>query len=124
MTIHESAEMYLETIYLLSKRLSSVRSIDVCEEMGYSKPSVSRAVGLLKKGDFITVDKNGFITLTQNGEAVAKKIYNRHTVLKELLISFGVDAATASADACKMEHAISDTTYEAIKNYIKNKSKS
>ena len=120
MKIAESGEMYLETILVLSKKLPSVRSIDICEEMGYSKPSVSRAVGILKSGGFIEVDASGFITLTQIGKEVAQKILDRHRVLTELLVKLGVDRERAAEDACKMEHAISDETYAAINKFIDN----
>lgn len=115
MALQESGEMYLETVYLLSKKTGNVRSLDVAEYMGFSKPSVSRAVGLLKKGEFLTVDGDGFLQLTPIGEEVAKKIYERHTILTKYLISIGVDEETASRDACKMEHHISEITFEAIK---------
>ena len=118
MHIQESGEMYLETILVLSKRQGSVRSIDICEEMGYSKPSVSRAVGLLKAGGFILVDEGGFITLTDEGLSLAEKIFDRHTILTKFLTGLGVSETTASADACKMEHAISDESLMAIKNFI------
>jgi len=118
MHIQESGEMYLETILVLTKRLGSVRSIDICEEMGYSKPSVSRAVGLLRSGGFIRVDDGGYITLTDEGRQLAEKIFDRHTVLTRLLIQLGVDEDTASADACRMEHAISDESLEAIKKFV------
>ena len=117
MALHESAEMYLETIYELSQSQSSVRSIDVAESMGYSKPSVSRAVGLLKNGGFITVDHSGHITLTDTGRSVAEKIYERHTVLTNFLVKLGVDPAVATEDACKLEHAISDESLQAIKAF-------
>ena len=117
MHLLESGEMYLETIYVLSKS-GAVRSIDIVEHMGYSKPSVSRAVGLLKNGGFILVDEAGYITLTADGEAVAKKIFERHTVLTEFLISIGVDKDVAADDACKIEHDISDASLEAIKNQL------
>ena len=107
--------MYLETILVLSKKKSAVRSIDVGEYMEFSKPSVSRAIGLLKNGGYVTVDKNGFILLTDAGREIAEKIYERHTVLTKLLVSLGVDGDTAAEDACKMEHAISDTSFAAIK---------
>ena len=109
--------MYLETIFVLSKKNPHVRSIDVCEHLGYSKPSVSRAMGLLKNGGFITVDTNGFITLTESGLEIAHKIYERHTLISKFLTSIGVDEKTASEDACKIEHVISDTSFEAIKKY-------
>ena len=120
MKIQESGEMYLESIYTLSQKLEHVRSIDVCEDMGYSKPSVSRAVGLLKQGGYIEVDALGYITLTDMGLIKAKKVYERHTVLSEFLISIGVDAKTALEDACRMEHTVSDVTLECIKTHLKN----
>ena len=123
MHLQESGEMYLETILRLSKRLSTVRAIDVGEEMGYSKPSVSRAVGLLKKGGYILVDEYGFITLTDSGEKVAKKIFERHTILSKMLIALGVDPETAAEDACRLEHAISDKSFDAIKQHFKNAEK-
>lgn len=118
MHLQESGEMYLETILILSKRRASVRSIDVVEYMGFSKPSVSRAMGLLRNGGYITVDRSGYITLTDDGREVAEKIYERHNVLTEFLIKIGVDEETASEDACKMEHVISDKTFSAIKKNI------
>lgn len=121
MRIQESGEMYLETILLLSQKSGHVRAIDVGEEMGYSKPSVSRAMGLLKNGGFIVVDADGAITLTDAGREIAEKIYARHTLLTKFLISLGVDEETASEDACKMEHSISDTSFEAIKKLTEKK---
>lgn len=118
MAIHESGEMYLETIYVLTKERSDVRSIDVCDHMGYSKPSVSRAVNLLKANGFILIDKDGFITLTDAGLEIGKKIFDRHTLLSALLVRLGVSEETAAEDACKMEHAISDESFEAIKRYV------
>ena len=115
MTVHESGEMYLETILVLSRRQSAVRSIDVAEEMNFSKPSVSRAMGKLKSGGFITIAADGHITLTDKGAAVAEKIYERHTVLTRLLMALGVDEKNAVADACKMEHDLSDETFATIK---------
>ena len=115
MRIQESGEMYLETILLLSQKSGHVRAIDVGEEMGYSKPSVSRAMGLLKNGGFIVVDADGAITLTDTGREIAEKIYARHTLLTKFLIALGVDEETSSEDACKMEHSISDASFEAIK---------
>ena len=120
MHLQESGEMYLETIYVLSKN-GAVRSIDVCEHMGYSKPSVSRAVSLLKQGGFVVVDENGHLTLTEVGKELAEKIYNRHTLITNFLVKLGVDPETASEDACKMEHDISDSTIEAIKNFVNSK---
>ena len=119
MHLQESGEMYLETILILSNSQPSVRSIDICEYMGYSKPSVSRAVGLLKKGGYITVDGGGFITLTESGKYIAGKIYERHTVLTGFLMSLGVPEDTAAEDACKIEHDISDTSFDAIKKAIR-----
>ena len=118
MSIHESGEMYLEAILVLSQKNGFVRSIDVSEYLGYSKPSVSRAVGILKNGNYIVVDKDGSLTLTESGKTIAEKIFERHTVLSKLLIKMGVSEETATADACKMEHAISDESFEAIKNYM------
>ena len=115
MRIQESGEMYLETILRLSQKSGHVRAIDVGEEMGYSKPSVSRAMGLLKNGGFIVIDADGAITLTDAGREIAEKIYARHTLITNFLISLGVDEKTAAEDACKMEHSISDASFEAIK---------
>ena len=117
MSVHESGEMYLEAILVLSKRSGFVRSIDVSEYLGYSKPSVSRAMGILRGGDYIVMDKDGSITLTDSGREIAEKIYERHTVLSRLLIRMGVSEETATADACKLEHAISDESFEAIKRF-------
>ena len=118
MNLHESGQMYLETILVLSKSLPVVRSIDIVEHMGYSKPSVSRAVGLLKNGGFILVDENGYITLTDEGREVAETIFERHNILTEALTRLGVDPEIASEDACKIEHAISDQSIAAIKAYL------
>ncbi|MBQ7329412.1 MAG: metal-dependent transcriptional regulator [Oscillospiraceae bacterium] len=118
MRIQESGEMYLESIYVLLKKNGNVRSVDIAEYMGYSKPSISRAMGLLKDGDFIRIAKDGSITLTRAGIAVAEKIYERHTLLSNLLIRLGVSPEVASEDACKLEHAISDESFEAIKKFI------
>ena len=118
MSLQESGEMYLESIYVLTKKSNTVRSIDVCEYMGYSKPSVSRAIGLLKSGGYVTVDGNGYLSLTQVGKDVAQKIYERHTMLTELLVRLGVPKEIAAEDACKIEHVISDETVEAIRNRV------
>jgi len=118
MALHESAEMYLETIYELSQKQPAVRSIDVAETMGYSKPSVSRAVGLLKQGGYLLMEKDGFLTLTESGIRVARKIYERHTVLSKMLMALGVSKEAAVEDACKIEHVISDETFDAIKNHL------
>ncbi len=123
MSLHESAEMYLETIYQLCQQKSDVRSIDIAEAMGYSKPSISRAVGLLKNDGYLLVDQNGFLTLTEKGTEVAHKIYERHTVLTAALMFLGVDKETAAEDACKIEHNISDKTFEAIKEHMNSRTK-
>lgn len=117
MGVHESGEMYLEAILVLSKKNGFVRSIDVSEYLGYSKPSVSRAMGILRTGEYICVDKDGAITLTDSGREIAEKIYERHTLLSKLLMRMGVSEETATADACKLEHAVSDESFEAIKRY-------
>ena len=119
MALHESAEMYLETIYTLAKERGSVRSIDVAEHMGYSKPSVSRAVGLLKNGGYLTMEKDGSLVLTSEGEQVARNIYERHTVLTAMLTRLGVDPRTAAEDACRIEHVISEDSFRAIREHIK-----
>ena len=121
MALQSSGEMYLETIYVLSREKSAVRSIDIAEHMGFSKPSVSRAVGILKKENYITVDKLGHITLTEAGLAMARKIFERHTILSKALMMMGVDEETATEDACRIEHVISDATLEALKKYMENK---
>lgn len=118
MFLQESGEMYLETIYILSQKSSAVRSVDIGEYMGYSKPSVSRAVGLLKAGDYITVDHDGYITLTDAGHEVAEKMFERHTTLTKFLVGLGVDPIIATEDACKIEHDISDESFEAIKRSL------
>ena len=119
MHLQESGEMYLETIYILSKKSDAVRSLDVAEYMNFSKPSVSRAVGLLKSGKFLTVDGHGYLHLTDLGHKVAVKIYERHVILSDVLMRLGVDEKTAAEDACKMEHIISDQSFEAIKRHVK-----
>jgi len=121
MSIKESGEMYLESIYVLSKSKSSVRSIDIAEHMNYTKPSVSRAVGLLKKEGYILIDKDGYITLTDSGIELAEKIFERHTVLTKMLMGLGVDEETAADDACRIEHVISDKSFFAIKDHIERK---
>ena len=118
MHLQESGEMYIESIYVLNKKIGNVRSIDICEHLGYSKPSVSRAMSLLKKGGFVAVDDNGYLTLTDAGREVAEKMYQRHTILSELLMRLGVDEKTAIEDACKIEHHISDISFNAIKKYV------
>lgn len=120
MHIQESGEMYLETIFVLSKQQDAVRSIDVSEYMGYSKPSVSRAIGLLKSGGYVRVDDNGYLLLTEAGLDVAHKMYERHTILTEFLVKIGVDREIAGEDACKIEHHMSDDTFEALKQHAKS----
>ena len=119
MHLQESGEMYLETIYVLSQSGANVRSIDVAEHMGYSKPSVSRAMGLLKQGGYVISDKDGFLQLTPVGLAAAQKIFERHTILTKLLVAIGVSESTAAEDACKIEHVISDETFLAMKRHVK-----
>jgi len=117
MHVHESGEMYLEAIWVLSQKSGFVRSIDVSEYLGYSKPSVSRAMGILRNGELIVMDKDGGINLTEAGREIAEKIYERHTLLSRLLVRLGVSEETAAADACKLEHAVSDESFQAIKRY-------
>ena len=121
MHLQESGEMYLETIYILTKKNHDVRSLDVAEYMNFSKPSVSRAVRLLKQGGYITVDQEGYLHFTAMGEEIAAKMYERHMLLTEFLMRLGVDRETASADACKIEHDISDKSFEAIKRHVNEK---
>lgn len=115
MKLLESGEMYLETILVLSKKHNTVRSIDIAEEMGVSKPSVSRAMAKLKADRYLLMEEDGHITLTASGREIAEKIYERHTLLTRFLMQLGVDEETAAADACKIEHDISDKTFEAMK---------
>ncbi len=123
MRIQESGEMYLETIYVLSSRKASVRAIDICEHMGYSKPSVSRAMGILKKEELIEVDSAGHITLTEKGRGIAQSMYERHTIISRLLEALGVDPETAAEDACRIEHCISEDSFEAIKKFTEKAGK-
>ena len=118
MQLKESGEMYLETIYVLGKRKGFVRAIDVCQEMGYSKPSVSRAVGILRDGGYITVGTDGGLKLTKEGLEIAERTYERHTVLSELFVTLGVSEETAANDACKIEHVISTETFAALKKHL------
>lgn len=117
MSLQESGEMYLESILMLSKKMDGVRSVDVSDYMGYSKPSISRAMGILKQGGFITIDGEGYISLTESGRQVAEKILERHMLLTDFLVQLGVPQEIAAEDACKMEHVISDQSFESIKNY-------
>lgn len=119
MHLQESGEMYLETIYVLSQTSNTVRSIDVAEYMGYSKPSVSRAMGLLKQGGYVVTDDDGFLSLTPAGQEAARKIFERHTILTRLLTAVGVSEKTAAEDACKIEHVISEESFDALKRYLK-----
>ena len=118
MELKESGEMYLETIYVLSKRKGFVRSIDVVEEMGYSKPRVSRAMGILRDGGYITVGADGGLNLTEAGLEVAERTYERHTILSEFFMKLGVNEERAVADACKIEHVISSETFAAVKKHL------
>jgi len=118
--IQESGQMYLETIYVLSKTKNLVRAIDVCEQMGYSKPSVSRAMGILKKESLISIDPSGHIALTDKGRAIAESMYERHTLLSSFLESIGVNSEIAAEDACRIEHCISEESFEAIKKFTEN----
>ena len=118
MHIQESGEMYLEAIYVLTKKMGNVRAIDVSQHLGYSKPSVSRAMGILKSGGYITIDENSHIHLTEEGHCVAEKIYERHDVLSQMLMFLGVPEEIATEDACRLEHAISDESFSAIKAHF------
>ena len=118
MKIQESGEMYLETILILSQKSPYVRSIDVGEYMGFSKPSVSHAMGLLRSGGYVNMDENGYLTLTEAGAELAGKIYERHRVLTRILTLLGVDEKGAAEDACKMEHDISDVSFAALKRHV------
>ena len=120
MHLQESGEMYLETIFVLSKTGKPVRAVDVGEHMGFSKPSVSRAIGLLKKGGYVITDADGYLLLTDVGMETASKTYERHTLLTELFVRLGVDSETAAEDACKIEHDLSDTTFQAVKKYMES----
>lgn len=122
MELKESGEMYLETILVLSKSQQNVRSLDIARYMHYSKPSISRAMGILRNAKYISVDDSGYITLTNSGREIAEKIYERHIVLSRVLESIGVDKETATEDACRIEHVISDESFEALKKSLsKNK---
>ena len=119
MNLRESGEMYLETVYILSQKSSTVRGIDIGEYMGFSKPSVSRAIGVLKKEGFVVTDADGYIKLTEAGEKRAEVIYERHMLLSQLLMNLGVDDETATEDACRIEHYISEKTFDAIKAHVR-----
>ena len=117
MALHESGQMYLETIYILLQQNAKIRAIDVGTYLGYTKPSVSRAVGILKKGEYITVDGDGYISLTSTGKELAEKLYERHTVLTNMLMALGIDKETATEDACRIEHVISDKSFDVVKKH-------
>ena len=117
MALHESGQMYLEAIYILLQKNGKVRAIDIGAYLGYTKPSVSRAVGILKKGDFIVVDAEGYITLNESGKRLGEQLYERHTVLTKMLMALGVDEETATEDACRIEHVISDQSFAAVKKH-------
>ena len=123
MALHESAEMYLETIYKLSQSQASVRSIDIAEALGYSRPSISRAVGLLKNSGHLDTDQNGFLVLTPSGRTIAENIYTRHRTLEQALLLLGVAPETAEEDACRIEHVISEESLHAIEAHIAHYSK-
>lgn len=118
MKLYESGEMYLETILVLSRKTAKLRSVDICEHLGYSKPSVSRAVGILKKDRLISVAQDGAISLTAKGREIAEKIYEKHIVLTKMLVGLGVPEDTAAKDACKIEHVISEESFSAIKKHL------
>lgn len=121
LNIHESAEDYLERILMLSKKMSKVRSIDIAVDMNYSKPSISRAIKNLKENGYINVDANGNITLTEKGLEIANRIYERHTILTKIFVALGVSKETAASDACKVEHDLSQETFDALKKYLEKK---
>ena len=117
MALHESGQMYLETIYILLQKNAKIRAIDVGTYLGYTKPSVSRAVGILKKDEYIIVDCDGYISLTPSGKEIAEKLYERHTVLTNMLVALGIDKETATEDACRIEHVISDKSFDVVKKH-------
>lgn len=121
MKIHASGEDYLEAVLILQKKQGMVRSIDLARHMGFSKPSISHAVGVLKNGDFLTVDENGYLNLTNAGREVAEKIYERHQFFTEQLVAVGVDRETAERDACRIEHVISEEAFEKLKTSVEKK---
>ena len=118
MPIHESGQMYLETIYILSQKSTYVRAIDVGEQLGFSKPSVSRALSILKRDGHVSVDDSGAITLTESGLAIAQTMYTRHTILSQMLMKLGVDEKTATEDACRIEHVISEISFSAVRAHM------
>lgn len=118
MALHESGQMYLESIYVLSQKSNRIRAIDIGAYLGYTKPSVSRALGILRRGGYISVDAEGNISLCDSGREVAEQLYERHTVLSRMLMALGVDEATATEDACRIEHVISDASFSAVKKHF------
>ena len=120
MKIYESGENYLETIYMLKKRIDSVRSVDICNELGYSKPTISVAMKKFREDGYITVNNSGFIELTEKGLEIAERMYERHNAIAEMLIAMGVDAKTAFEDSCRIEHHISDTSFRCMQKYYKD----
>ena len=118
MPIHESGQMYLETIYILSQKSTYVRAIDVGEQLGFSKPSVSRALSILKRDGHVSVDDSGAITLTESGLAIAQTMYTRHTILSQMLMKLGVDEKPATEDACRIEHVISEKSFSAVRAHM------
>ncbi len=123
MSLKESGEMYLESIYVLSKSKAAVRSVDIAEYMNYSRASVSRGVGLLKKQGLLEMDREGYITLTDEGRSAAEKIFERHTVITQMLVSIGIDEETAAEDACRIEHIISEKTFNGLKAHLEKYNK-
>ena len=121
MSIQESGEMYLETILFLTKKNNVVRAIDIAEHMGYSKAAVSRALSKLREDKLILTDRDGYIALTENGRTLAEKVYRKHVLLTEFFMHLGVDAETAESDACRIEHILSDKTFDAIIEHAKGK---
>ncbi len=117
MALHESGQMYLEAIYVLLQKSEKIRAIDIGAYLGYSKPSVSRAVGILKRSGYISVDSEGYISLEESGRAMAEQLYERHTVLTKMLMALGVDEETATEDACRIEHVISEKSFSAAKKH-------
>lgn len=117
--MQESGEMYLETILVLSQKEAPVRSLDIANHMGVSRPSVSRAMAILKNGKYIHIDDQGYISLADSGRKIAEKIYERHVVMSKFLIGLGVDKRIAEEDACRIEHIISDESFDKVKEYVK-----
>lgn len=122
MDLHESGEMYLETILMLKNKNEYVRSIDIAHEMNFSKPSVSRAIKILKESQLITVDQKGYIDFTDKGRQIVEKVYNRHTTLTDFLVTLGVSQKQAEDDACRLEHIISEESYQCIRQFLKKQS--